>query len=229
MIRTLLCLLAVGLTLSACAENREIAKLPSGATLTTADPARTLVRPEYKLAPTDIIEISVFNVPSLNQSAQLDSAGNINLNLIGQVPAQGKTTYELAQDLKSRYGEKYLQNPQITVVAKQTRVDTFTVDGAVQQPGVFQVVDTVSLTKAIAMARGIDVYGNPKQVVVFRNINNQRVAGVFDLTEIRAGQKPDPPIFPNDTIVVAGSGSRKALRDIIGATPLLGLLPWILQ
>jgi polysaccharide export outer membrane protein len=158
---------------------------------------------------------------------QLDSSGVIDIPLLGRVPASGKTTFELAQKLQAAYGEKYLQNPQVTVMVKQSRVDTITVDGSVQSPGVFQVSQQTSLIRAIALARGLTDLANPRQVVVFRNVDNQRVAGVFDLQQIRAGQAPDPAIYPNDTIVVAGSAGRKTLRDILGVVPLVNLIPLI--
>ena len=183
---------------------------------------------DYRLWPNDIVQIEVFNMASLSRTAQLDSAGTLDAALIGSIPASGLTAHELAQKLQAAYAEKYLQNPQVTVMVTQSRVETITVDGSVQQPGVFQVVQQTSLIRAIAMASGLDQMANPKQVVVFRNVNNQRVAGVFDLNAIRAGKAVDPPIYPNDTIVVASSAARRrTLRDIIGVTPLVNLIPLV--
>jgi len=225
MFKTVATLIGAALLLAACAS--DVPKgVPAGATLGVADPPKIQVV-DYRLSPTDVIEIQVYNVPTLTQTVQVDSGGFANLNLIGAVPAAGKTPMELASDLKSRYGKDLLRDPQIAVVVKQAHVDTYTVDGSVQSPGVFPVGGQTSLIKAIAMAKGLDQLANPKEIVVFRNINNQRVAGVFDLNEIRKGVQPDPPIYPNDTIVVASSGTRRTLRDIIGVTPLVGLLSFI--
>jgi polysaccharide export outer membrane protein len=225
MFRNLLCLIAATLSLAACAsENREIAKLPAGATLAVADASKAPVAEDYRLWPNDIVQIDVFNMPALSRSVQLDASGIIDVPLIGRIPASGKTAFQLAQNLQAAYGEKYLQNPQVTVMVKQARVETITVDGSVQQPGVFQVAQQTSLIRAIALAHGLDPIANPKQIVVFRNVKDQRVAGVFDLQQIRAGQAPDPAIYPNDTIIVASSASRKTLRDIVGAIPLVNLI-----
>jgi polysaccharide export outer membrane protein len=225
MFKTVATLVGAALLLAACASDQPKG-LPAGATLGVAD-APKVQTVEYRLSPTDIVEVQVYNVPTLNQLVQLDSAGIANFSLIGAVPAAGKTALELAADLKSRYGKEYLRDPQISVVIKQARVDSFTVDGAVQQPGVFTIAGPTSLIKAIASARGLDPLANPKEVVVFRNIDNKRVAGVFDLNEIRKGAQPDPPIYANDTVVVASSGTRRTLRDIVGVTPLVSLLAFI--
>jgi polysaccharide biosynthesis/export protein len=227
MSRNLFFAVLLSLTLAACASSASYKNLPAGDTLGAADPVKQELRAEYKLWPADIIQIDVFDVDSLNRTVQLDAQGMINLPYVGQIPAAGKTAAQLAMDLQNRYGEKYLRNPQISVLVKQARQETVVVEGSVQQPGVFPVADRMSLIKAIAMAKGLDQYANPKGVVVFRVVNNERVAAVFDLNNIRAGQAPDPVIYPNDTIVVASSGLRRTLRDIVGVTPLMSVLPLI--
>lgn len=219
--------IASSLVLVSCAGGDSFKDVPSGASLAAPDPVHTEVRQDYQLNPDDVVEINVFDVASLNRTVQLDATGTINLPLIGQVVAAGQTARQLGQTLQTRYGEKYLKNPQISVLVKQMRVETIVVDGAVQAPGVFPATAKMSLIRAIAMAKGVDALGNPREVVVFRMVNNERVAGVFNLTDIRAGKAIDPPIYPNDTIVVASSAMRRTLRDIVGLTPIVGLLPLV--
>jgi polysaccharide export outer membrane protein len=223
--RRLMIAVSMCLAVTACETQESFKDLPRGATLGVADPVKPAVLQDYKLNPDDIVEIDVFDVASLHRTVQVAAAGTINMPYVGDVPAAGLTARELGAELQRRYGEKYLKNPQISVLVKQARTETITVDGSVQTPGVFPTSQGMSLIKAIAMAKGLDQLANPKEVVVFRMVNNQRVAGVFDLSEIRSGKAADPPIFPNDTIVVAGSGARRTLRDIVGLTPIVGLLP----
>jgi polysaccharide export outer membrane protein len=192
-----------------------------------ADPVKPEIGHDYRLSAGDIIQMEVVDVPTLNRTLQLDAQGMISLPYLGLIPAAGKTAAELTMDLQNRYGEKYLKNPEISVAVKQARVDTFVVDGSVTAPGIFAVNDKTTLIRALAQAKGLDNLADPKGIVVFRYINNQRVAGVFDLNKIRAGAEPDPPIYPNDTIVVASSGTRRTIRDIVGVTPLVGLLTFI--
>jgi polysaccharide biosynthesis/export protein len=227
MLRNLVFVAFVSLLLAACSSATSFKDVPPGANLGVADSPKQEIRSDYRLSPSDIIQIEVFDVDALNRTVQLDARGMISLPYIGLVPAAGKTAAELTMDLQNRYGEKYLRNPQISVLVKQARAETFIVDGSVVQPGVFTVSDKMSLIKAIAMARGLDPLANPKQVVVFRVVNDQRVAGLFNLNDIRAGEAPDPPIYANDTIVVASSTARRTLRDILGVTPLVSLIPLI--
>lgn len=224
--RRLVIAISLCLAVAACETQESFKDLPRGVTLGVADPAKPTVLKDYKLNADDIVEVEVFDVAALHRVVQLSAAGTINMPYIGDVPAAGLTARELGLELQRRYGEKYLKNPQIAVLVKQARTETITVDGSVQSPGVFPVTaDGMSLVKAIALARGLDQVANPKEVVVFRTVNNQRVAGVFNLTDIRSGKAIDPPVYPNDMIVVASSGTRRTLRDIVGLTPIVGLLP----
>ncbi len=73
----------------------------------------------YKIAPLDVLDVTVFKVPDLNKTVQVAADGTITYPLIGQVRAAGKTAHELARDLEHNLGAKYLRSPQITVVIKE--------------------------------------------------------------------------------------------------------------
>jgi polysaccharide export outer membrane protein len=99
-----------------------------------------------------------------------------------------------------------------------------TVDGAVMQPGVYAMSGPTTLLQAVAMAKGADnKYANLKRVTLFRTVDGQRQAAVFDLREIRAGRAADPVIHSNDVIVVDGSNVKGVLREILGALPALSI------
>ena len=46
------------------------------------------------------------------------------------------------------------------------------------------------------------------------------MAAAFDLTSIRRGTAQDPSVYPGDTIVVDGSGVKKAQRTLLQSLPL---------
>ncbi len=73
----------------------------------------------YKIAPLDVLDVTVFKVPDLSKTVQVAADGTITYPLIGQVPAAGKTAQELARDLEQNLGAKYLRSPQITIVVKE--------------------------------------------------------------------------------------------------------------
>jgi polysaccharide biosynthesis/export protein len=73
----------------------------------------------YKIAPLDVLDVTVIKVPDLSKTVQVEADGTITYPLIGQVPAAGKTAHELARHLEQKLGDKYLRSPQITIVVKE--------------------------------------------------------------------------------------------------------------
>jgi protein involved in polysaccharide export with SLBB domain len=72
-----------------------------------------------KIGPHDILEVTVFKVPDLSKTVQVNAAGTITYPLLGEIPVAGKTARELERDLTQRLGEKYLRSPHITVTVKR--------------------------------------------------------------------------------------------------------------
>ncbi len=177
----------------------------------------------YHLGAGDVVTINVFSVESLSGDRQVDAAGNINMPLIGPVPAADKTTQELETALTTKFGARYLQNPQVTVVLKTAVERNVTVEGSVTQPGLYPVASQTTLLKTIAMAHGTSVGANPKKVVVFRQIDGHRNVAAFDLTTIRNGIDPDPVIYANDIVVVDGRQTDPAWTQLIQTVPLIAL------
>src|SRR6516165_2841430 len=89
---------------------------------------------DYRIGPQDTLEIDVFQLNDLNRTVQVDSSGQILLPLLGQIPAAGKTSRELSNDIATQLSQKYVNNPQVTVVVKDAQGQRITVDGAVTQP-----------------------------------------------------------------------------------------------
>jgi polysaccharide export outer membrane protein len=73
----------------------------------------------YKIGPLDVLDVTVFKVPDLSKTVQVDQDGSIYYPLIGQIPAAGKTGHELERDLTQRLDAKYLRSPQVTVIVKE--------------------------------------------------------------------------------------------------------------
>jgi polysaccharide export outer membrane protein len=223
MMRTAVAALVVlSLPAAACAEAASMSR----ASLPPPDPAANAAAQvsEYRIGPHDTLDISVFGVDALTRTVQVDAAGQIDFPLIGAVPAAAKTTRELGQDIALRLNQRYLEAPQVAVLVKTSVTQRFTVEGSVENPGVFELPGRMTLLQAIATARGLNEVGNPRHVVVFRTIEGQRRAGLADLSAIRAGRTADPQIYAGDVIVVGSSRGKSWLRNIIGVTPLFNLL-----
>ena len=177
----------------------------------------------YRIAPLDTVTVKVFKLPDLSGDFDVDLAGQISMPLIGEVQAFNLTTAELDQRLTEKLGEKYLQNPDVSVGIKSSTRRSVTVDGAVKSPGSFPVAGGMSLIQAVAQAGGIADDGNVHRIAVFRQIGGKRQAAAFDLGKIRKGEAQDPAIYAGDIIVVDGSAIKKLQKSILNTLPLLSI------
>ena len=223
-VRRALAVLSAGLffLLAACASTRG-GNIPYDvADFGAPDPVSTMTLSEdYKIAPLDTLSVKVFQVPDLSGDYQVDLMGNIAMPLIGNVKAVNLTTTELQGTLEQKLSVNYLKNPDVTVGISKSAGSNITVDGSVNNPGVFPVMGKLTLVQAIAMARGPDDTANEKRIAVFRTIDGQRMAAAFDLDAIRKGKEKDPTIYRGDIIIVDGSSSKKAYRDVLRSSQLL--------
>ena len=177
----------------------------------------------YRVRTGDIIEVNVYQLQDLNRVAEVDGAGNINLALIGAMPAAGRTIRQLEEEIAGRYRARYLQNPQISVSVKDSVGLRITVDGAVKKPGVVMARGDMTLLRVLAEAQGFTETADQSNVVVMRTSSQGRTAARFDANAIRAGTLADPQIFGGDTVVVDDSTAKTAWKHFREALPVAGL------
>ena len=223
----LLTALAMSLVLIACSSSGAVRTVASGQSLPAPDTTNAAGayqgESEYRLGGSDLIEVSVFGVQELNKTVRVNSNGQISLPLVGSVLAGGKTIPELEQELTRRYAEGYLQNPQVTIFVKEFASQRITLEGAVEQPGIYPLTGRTTLLQAIAVAKGLDPLADLGGVVLFRQVDGKKMAAVYDMRQLRSGRVEDPQLYGDDIVVVEQSGSKTALRRFIESIPAIGL------
>lgn len=216
------------LVLAACSDEPRLTELPgplavtsrtdlpppSGADLVAATTA-------YRIGPLDKLSIVVFGVEDLSGKFQTDAAARLSMPLIGEVDASGRTPSELSAIIAGKLREKFMRDPQVTVNLEETTSQVFTVDGQVGQPGSYPVVGSMSLMRAVAIAKGAGEFARLDDVVVFRTVDGQSLAALYNLGAIRRGVYADPKIYANDVIIVGDSKARRQMQQLIQVTPLL--------
>lgn len=213
------------LAVTACASQGASGAVSTTAFTPVSEPAQATISHSYRIGPQDKLNISVFQVKELTlEEVQVDGSGNISLPLIGNVVAGGRTATELSTEIANRLRGQYLQSPQVSVSVAEAISQKVTVDGSVIEPGVYKMSGPTTLLQAVAMAKGPDPRAaNLSRVAVFRTVDGQRTAAVFDIKAIRAGRAPDPEIIGNDVIVVEGSAIKGAMREVLSALPGLAI------
>lgn len=188
---------------------------PSSADITTA------TRP-YQVGPFDRLSVSVFGVPELSsREVQADAAGRISLPLVGAVEAAGSTPQQLEAQIEQALRGRYVRDPQVTVNLVETVSQVVTVEGEVEQPGLYPVLGRMTLLRAVATARGLTDAASVRDVVVFRTVAGQKMAALYNIDAIRRGTYNDPDIYANDVVVVGESRSRRLFETILQTAPLL--------
>jgi len=191
-------------------------ELPAPEGMAPGSEART-----FRVGPFDKLSVSVFGIPELSQTVQVDAAGRIALPLVGAIQAVGLTPAEVSERVVQELRGRYVRNPQVAVNVDETSSQVITIDGQVNEPGVYPVLGRMTLVRAIASAKGTGEFARVQDVVLFRKVGERQMAALYNLDAIRRGTYSDPDVYPNDVIVVGDSPSRRRFRDFLQASPIL--------
>lgn len=222
---------AVALGLGACTTSH-MARVPDGqAAYGIVPPADPAAAPSsYRIVAKDVLNLQVFQEPELsNDKLQVDAAGNVQLPLIGEVAAAGRSPTELAQDISSRLQRRYIVNPQVVVSVAEAAKRFVAVEGQVEKPGVYEIDESETLLSAIARAESPTEVASLDEVVVFRTVDGRRMGARFDLSDVRAGATPDPRVLGGDVVVIGFSGIKGVWRDFLKAAPALSTFVYLLD
>lgn len=226
---TVIALALAGLSLAACQPGTDSIVPAGDAGYAAIDvPQGDGVPERYLLLPGDVVSVQVYGEPELSVAeVSLDNAGMLNLPLIGGVRASGMTADELSSAIEAAYAAKFVRDPRVAVLVKKTQLRTIAVEGEVALPGVYPYVEGQTLLTALALARSTTEKAKLDEVMIFRTVDAQKMAGRFDIRAIRGGRMPDVALLPGDIVVVGFSGPRGAFLDALRAIPAIGIFrPW---
>jgi polysaccharide export outer membrane protein len=108
---------------------------------------------DYKIGAKDVLQITVFELPDLNQTVRVSEDGSVSLSLLGKVDVAGLTAQELEKKLVSILDQKYTKNAHVTVFIKEFQ--KVAVLGAVGKPGMYELLGPTTLLQVIAQAGGL--------------------------------------------------------------------------
>jgi polysaccharide biosynthesis/export protein len=180
--------------------------------------------PSYRLAPRDVIKLTVLGEPDLSDAAlAIDADGYADVPYLGRTRAAGATTGEFGRTVAQGFAKGYLVDPHVTVSLVTSATLRYAVEGSVHQPGVFDLSGPTTLLQALAKAQSPTRTADLRKVAIIRTSGPQRTGALFDLVRIREGRGQDPAIEPGDTIVVTSSWSKAAFQDLLTAAPALAI------
>ena len=145
----------------------------------------------YTLDAGDKLRIVVFGQDGISNAYIVDAGGNVNLPLIGSVPARGSSTQQLSQRIAERLKQGYVREPHVTVEVETYR--PFFILGEVTTPGQYPYVADMTVEKAIAIAGGFAPRAFKQTVELTHNAQGQQMKGEVPLSY---------PLRPGDTVLV---------------------------
>jgi len=182
---------------------------------------RGTARP-YALGPFDKLRIDVAGLPELSlEEVQADAGGNIAVPLVGTIQIGGLTPVEASQAIETRLRAAHVRDPKVAVNLRETNSQIVTIEGEVDKPGQYPALGNMTLLSLVARAEGTSEFARLKEVIIFRTVDNQRYAALYDLAAIRRGAYNDPAVFANDVVVVGDSPQRRLFRDLLQVVPLI--------
>ena len=164
---------------------------------------------EYKLQPSDVLNITVHGQPDLTTKTRVTKDGFITFPLLGKVMAQGLTVRELEQELKTLLEKDYLVNAQVLVFIEKYNPRQVSVMCEVQKPGKYDIPPEKELTLmgAIAMAEGFTKDAEVNKVRVMRYEGGQKKTMEINTKDItdKGDKDKDIALEPDDIVYVPES------------------------
>ena len=158
---------------------------------------------EYLIGPRDLLEIKVFELPEFDHTVRVSEEGSITLPLLGSVQVGGLTK-DKAEKKLAELLDKYVKNAQVSVFIKEYQSSRVAVIGAVEKPGMYELVGRQNLLQMISQAGGFKENA-ANEIYVLREGQDGNTASIsIDLEDLllNGNQKLNIPLQPNDVINV---------------------------
>jgi polysaccharide export outer membrane protein len=157
----------------------------------------------YYVAPGDVLRIAVWKEPELSTEVFVRLDGMITVSVVGDVRAAGKTTEQIATEVRTKL-RSVLEVPQVTVTVAQAVSARFYVVGEVAVSGAFPLTGRITILQALALAGGFREFAKRDRIVVIRERRGQRQAIVFNFRDLEAGVNLEQNIAveAGDTLIV---------------------------
>ena len=157
----------------------------------------------YELSPGDNLTISVWGEDKLERNVRVLPNGSITFPLVGRIDVEGLDTTAVEQLIAAKL-EKFIPDPQVSVVVTSTEGNLVYVQGKVLKPGPVHMPGRTSVLQVISMAGGLDKFADKDDIKVVRlNGAKQEILSV-DYSKLMSGKDMTTnfQLKAGDTLVV---------------------------
>ena len=188
------------LMLAACASGPRPGSAP------TVNPEAQAVE-AYRIGVDDVVRVAVWQNPDLNVTVPVRPDGRISVPLVGDVVAGGRTPEEVAAEIKTAL-EKFVRNPQVTVIIDQLRSHEYLsrvrVTGAVRTPISVPYRQGMTILDAVLAAGGTNEFAAAGRTELYRKDGETTRAFPVRLDRIleKGDLESNYKVQPGDVITV---------------------------
>lgn len=184
---------------------------------------------EYRMQPGTRVSVEVYGY-AINTSVNIRPDGMIDLPLIGDVQARGRTVSELKQEIAARYGEYFVNPPQVivnTVTSEQdstVRGGDVTVLNPTGGQGVVNLTGDEKLSEVLARINALHPKSEWNEIAVIREgrKEKQRYIVICDIERlVRYGDLDQDLAMRNGDIVFVPFEKNTLLEEIYASLGLL--------
>lgn len=155
------------------------------------------------LGPGDKLNLTVFyGSHSLQAAYSLDSSGQIAVQFIGTVRANGKTVEEVREEIRRRLADGYLNDPIVSLTLTEINSLTLSISGMVAKTGAVKFSPGITITEVIAQSGGFTPMARKNMVKVTRMLNGVKETYKLPVERIAEGERPNFPMLPGDEVFV---------------------------
>lgn len=155
--------------------------------------------PDYTVGAEDVLDFTVLKYDELNGPITVRPDGKINVPLVGEVQAAGRTVEDIQSEVARRM-EQFIPQSHLTLRVRTVNSIKVYVTGRVESPGMFQVGKPITILQAIAMAKGFTPWAKESRMTLVRSQTGKRVR--VNYAKVVKGKQENFTLYPGDTLIV---------------------------
>jgi len=155
----------------------------------------------YRIGPPDHLVITILPEPVIQRDVVVRPDGMISIDLVGDIPASGRTAEEVAHDIQQRIS-RFKRDAAVTVALAQALSPEITVLGEVGRPSTFPLSRETRLIEAIGLVGGPRPFASKPNVRVIRFEDGKTRVYKADLAAIEKGDLSTNILLQGGDIVI---------------------------
>jgi polysaccharide export outer membrane protein len=174
---------------------------PPPATAAPTQPVPTT--PGFVIGPEDVLTVFFWREKEMSGDVVVRPDGRISLPLLNDIEAAGLTPEQL-RDKLTEQAQRFVQDPNVTVVVKQINSRRVFVTGMVGKQGSYQLTAPTTVLQMLSMAGGLQEFAKQDKIVIMRNESGRTVRYPFNFKDVLEGRnlRQNIELKPGDTVIV---------------------------